>query len=132
MVFTRSEDLEKEFQAMKNAIQEAVKMSPIEKKKKLYAFVDSPLTVGTAYILAQRKDEKDQTNGYNIVSVDSTTFKRAQVQYSPFEAEALGIVWFLNTRDYFTRGAQEIVIFNDAKNMNTFMKSKMNDSYVQL
>ena len=71
-VFTWSEDLEREFQAMKKAIQEAVKLSPIDTKKRLYAFVDSALTVGTAYILAQRKDE---TNGYNIVSVDGTTFK---------------------------------------------------------
>ena len=84
VVFTWSEDLEKEFQAINNAIQEALKLSPIDTKKKLYAFVDSAVTVGTAYILAQRKDEKDETKGYNIVSVDSTTFKRAQVQYSTF------------------------------------------------
>ena len=80
MVFTRSEDLEKEFQAMKNATQEAVRLSPIDTKKKLYAFVDSDVTIGTGYILAQRKDEKDKTKGHNIVSVNSTTFQRAQVQ----------------------------------------------------
>ena len=88
---------------MKKAIQEAVKLSPIDTKKRLYALVDSSVAVGTAYILALRKDEKDETKGYNIVSVDRTTFKRGQVQYSPFEAEALGIVWFLNKEDYFTR-----------------------------
>ena len=66
-----------------------MKLSPIDTKKKLYAFVVSAVTVGTAYILAQRKDEKDETKGYNNLSVDSTTFKRAQVQYSSFEAKAL-------------------------------------------
>ena len=82
-LFTWSADLELEFQAMKRAIQESVKLSP---NKKLNAFVDSALTVGTAYVLAQRKDEKNEKKGYNIISVDSTTFKKAQVQYSPFEA----------------------------------------------
>ena len=94
---------------------------------RLYALVDSSVAVGTAYILAWRKDKKDDTKGYNIVSVHSTTFKRAQVQYSPFEAETLGIVWFLNKDGYFTHCAQDIFIFNDAKNMNTFMKSNLND-----
>ena len=62
-----------------------------------------------------------------FISLDSTTFKWAQVQYSPFETEAMGAVWFLTKEDYFTRGAQEIIIYNDAKNMNTFLKSDMND-----
>ena len=112
---------------MKKAIQEAVNLSPIDTKKKLYAFVNSAVTVGTAYILAQKNNEKDETKCYDILSVDSTTFKRAQVQYSSFEAEALGIVWFLNKEDYFTRGAQDIIIFNNAKNMNTFMKNNLNE-----
>ena len=47
-------------------LQEAVKLSPIDINKKLYAFIDSAVTVGTAYILAQRKDEKDESKGYNI------------------------------------------------------------------
>ena len=59
--------------------------------------------------------------------MDSTIFEKAKVRYSPFEAEALGIVWFLNKEEYFTCGAQEIIIYNDAKNMNTFMKSDMNE-----
>ena len=71
--------------------------------------------MGTAYVLAQRKEEKDERKGYNFISVDSTTFKRAQVQNSPFEAEALGIFWFLMKEDYFTREAQSITIYNDEK-----------------
>ena len=35
VVFTWSEDLEKEFQAMKNTTQEAVRLAPIDTKKKL-------------------------------------------------------------------------------------------------
>ena len=43
VVFTWSQDLQREFQAMKKAIQEAVKLSPIDTKKKLYAFDDSAM-----------------------------------------------------------------------------------------
>ena len=47
VVFTWSADLEKEFWDMEKAIQEAVKLSPIDINKKLYAFVDSAVTMGT-------------------------------------------------------------------------------------
>ena len=111
VIFSWSEDLELAFQAMKRAIQEALKLSPINTRKKLYAFVM------VAYILAQRKDEDDESKGFNIISVDSTTVKRAHVQYSPFMAEALGLFWFLKKKDFFTRGVHQIIIFHDAKNM---------------
>ena len=45
----------REFQGMKRAIKESIKLSPIGISQKLYAFVNLALTVGTAYILAQRK-----------------------------------------------------------------------------
>ena len=52
---------------------------------------------------------------------------RLILQYSPFEADALGIVWFLTKEDYYTRGAQNITIYNDAKNMESFMRSDINN-----
>ena len=58
------------FKTWKKAIQEAVKLSPIDIYKKLYAFLDSAVIIGTAYTLAQRKDEKDESKEYNIISVD--------------------------------------------------------------
>ena len=65
VVFTwlGSADLEKEFKDMKKAIQEAVKLFPIDITKKLYAFADSAVTVGTAYVIAQIKDEKTERKG---------------------------------------------------------------------
>ena len=50
--FTWSADLSLEFQAMKRATQESTKMSPLDRNKKFYAFVDGAVTVGTAYMLA--------------------------------------------------------------------------------
>ena len=41
VVFSWLEDHEREFQGLRKAIQEAVKLSPIDTRKKLYAFVDS-------------------------------------------------------------------------------------------
>ena len=73
----------------------------------LYALVDSAVTVGTAYIITQRKHEEDEKKGYDIISVDSTNFKKSQIQYSPFEAEVLGIVWFLTKEDYYTLSSTE-------------------------
>ena len=61
---------------MKRAIQESIKLSPLDTNKKLYAFVDSAVTVGTAYVLAQRKDENCEKRGYNIISCDSITLKK--------------------------------------------------------
>ena len=42
-------------------------------------------------------------------------------------ADALGIVWFLTKEDYYTRGAQHITIYNDAKNMRSFMNSDISN-----
>ena len=48
---------------MKRAIQEAVKLSPIDINKKPYAFVDSAVTVGTAYILICRQHYLQKSTG---------------------------------------------------------------------
>ena len=56
VVFTWSADLEKEFQVMKKAIQEAVKLSPIDINKKLYTFVDAAVTVGRLLYLQSSGD----------------------------------------------------------------------------
>ena len=109
---------------MKRAIQEAVKLSHIDINRKLYA---SAVTVETAYVLAQRKDEEDERKGYNNIPIGSTTLKRTRVQYFQLEAEALRIVRFLTKEDNSVCRAQKITIYNDAKNMGTFMKSDMNN-----
>ena len=81
------------------------------------------------YLLLQKKvetdNDKDPKNGYVIISCDSTTFRRAQCQYSPFEAELLAITWMCEKEDYNLRGATNFMVFSDAKNLGQFINSDL-------
>ena len=81
------------------------------------------------YLLLQKKQEsdedKDPDHGYVILSCDSTTFRRAQCQYSPFEAELLVITWMCEKEDYNLRGAPAFKVYSDAKNMGQYIKSDL-------
>ena len=128
-VFTWNEALKAEFDSMKQAMREKIKLSPLDLSKKIFCSTDAAVTVGMAYLLVQKKreedDDKDPKHGYLIVSCDSTTFRRAQCQYSPFEAELLSISWMCEKEDFNLRAAPTFKIFNDAKNMGAFLKSDM-------
>ena len=82
-----------------------------------------------AYLLLQKKQEsdedKDPEHGYLIISCDSTTFCRAQCQYSLFEVELLAITWMCKKEDYNLRGARVFKVYSDAKNMEQFIKSDL-------
>lgn len=62
-----------------------------------------------------------------VTSLAASRSKKAQIQYTPFEAVSLGILCFLMKEDYNTCGAQKITIYNNAKNMGTFMQRDMNN-----
>ena len=80
-------------------------------------------------MLLQKKeetdDDKNPENGYLIISCDSTRFRRAQCQYSPFEAVMLAIQYLCQKEDYNLRGAKQFMVFSDAKNMGQFVKSDL-------
>ena len=82
-----------------------------------------------AYLLLQKKNEmdedKDPKHGYLIISCDSTTFRRAQCMYSPFEAELLAITWMCEKEDYNLRAAPLFKVYSDAKNMGFSIKSDL-------
>ena len=63
--------------------------------------------------------------GYVVISCDSTTFRRAQCQYSPFEAELLAINWLCEKEHYNLLGCRSFKVFSDAKNMGSFIKSDL-------
>ena len=81
--------------------------------------------MGMAYILCQLRNPDNEQDGLNIISCDSTTFKKGQCSYSPFEAELAAIHYCMTKEDYFTRGARKITVRSDAKNMNSFLKSDL-------
>ena len=86
-VFRWGEELEAEFESLKKTLKESVKLSPLDVKKRIFAYTDAAVTCGMCYLLIQKKvetdDDKNPENGYLIISCDSTTFRRAQCQYSP-------------------------------------------------
>ena len=92
-VFTWNDSLQAEFDNLKKAMRESIKLSPLDTNKKIFCFTDAAVTCGMAYLLLQKRqesdDDRDPEHSYLIISCDSTTFCRAQCQYSPFEAELL-------------------------------------------
>ena len=83
-VFTWNDNLQAEFISLKKALKEFIKFSPLDTNKRIFCYTDATVTCGMCYLLLQKKVETDD---------DSTTFRRAQCQYSPFEAELLAITW---------------------------------------
>lgn len=119
--FLWNSDLEKELGKMKAAILEHVKLSPLDVTKDVHLWTDAAPTVGMSYLLLQEKVVGDESQGYNIITCDSTTFKRGRSSYSPFEAELAAVHWACKKEDYFLRGAKKIVVRSDAKNMHSFI-----------
>ena len=110
-------------------MRETIKLSPLDLNKRIFCYTDAAVTVGMCYIIVQKKveedDDVDPEHGYLIISCDSTTFRKAQCQYSPFEAELLSISWMCEKEHYNLMAAPMFKIFNDAKNMNAFLKSDL-------
>ena len=86
---------------------------------------DAAPSEGMAYVLAQWKDPEDHKNGVDIVSCDSTTFKRGKRSLSPFEAELAGVHWALTKEHYFTCGAPRIVVYCDCEGLGGFLSQDM-------
>ena len=115
--------MQAEFDNLKKAMRESIKLSPLDINKKIFCFTDAAVTCGMAYLLLQKKQESDEDrdpkHGYLIISCDSTTFCRAQCMYSPFEAELLAITWMCEKEDYNLRAAPVFKVYSDAKNMGS-------------
>ena len=109
-VFRWDDALQSEFESLKAALKESIKLSPLDVNKRIFAFTDAAVTCGMCYLLLQKKVETDDDlnpeHGYLIISCDSTTFCRAQCQNSPFEAELLAITWLCEKEDYNLKGCK--------------------------
>ena len=80
---------------MKAALKQHIKLTPLDTSKDLLIWSDAAPSEGMAYVLAQWKDPDNEKLGVDIVSCDSTTFKRGKRSLSPFEAELAGVLWAL-------------------------------------
>ena len=61
-----------------------IKISPIDVTKNLELVIDSAATIGTSYLLLQKKTE-DPADGYNFISMDSANFPKRKLILCPFE-----------------------------------------------
>ena len=114
--FKWTEDLDKEFLALKDLIQKRVQLSPLDLSKEIHVYTDAAQLVGMAFVLCQPRSD-DEKDGYTIVTCDSTNFTKAQMNYSPFECECLAVQWATHKLDFYIRGAEEVKIFSDAKSL---------------
>ena len=51
--FTWNESLQEEFDNLKQAMKESIKLSPLDVNKKIYCFTDAAVLCGKAYLLLQ-------------------------------------------------------------------------------
>ena len=116
---------------MKAALKEHVKLTPLDTSKDLLVWTDAAPSEGMCYVIAQWKDPEDHKKGVNIVSCDSTTFKRGKRSLNPFEAELAEVHWALTKEHYFTCGAPRITVFCDCEGLGRFIADdieKINNS----
>ena len=77
-----------------------------------------------SYIPVQPKSDIE-ADGVTIISCDSTNFKAGQKGYSAFEAEVACAQWFTSKEDYFIRGAPEVILKSDAKNLDGLLRTEL-------
>ena len=75
--FFWNDDLKNELDAMKAALRQHIRLSPLDTSKDLLVWTDAAPSEGMCYVLAQWKNPGDESLGINIVSCDSTTFNSA-------------------------------------------------------
>ena len=63
---------------------ENVKLFPLDVEKGIVTYTDGAPTVEMVYIFGQFKDPDNEELWVNIVTCDSTTFKRRKCSYSPY------------------------------------------------
>ena len=115
--FHWSDELEKELQDLKKCLKEHVKISPIDVSKNLELVIDSAPTVGTSYLLLQRRDEEDPSKGFKFIAMDSANFRRGQLSLCPFEAEVAGLRYACRKENHYLQACPRITVVTDCKEL---------------
>ena len=58
-MFTWNDSLQAEFDNLKSAMKESIKL-PLDTNKKIFCYTDTAVTCGMAYLLLQKKQESDE------------------------------------------------------------------------
>merc|ERR1712081_79851 len=130
--FKESEQLNQEFELMKNQLKKTVTLSPLEVGRELHLHTDASNN-GLGFILSQpHKDEKKKDyENYNItrniVTLGSAGLSDTQQRYSACEQECLAVLHAIQKVDHFVRGAPEIKVFTDNKNIRDYFNMGLAD-----
>ena len=130
--FKESDQLNEEFEIMKNQLKKTVKLSPLEIGRELHLHTDASNN-GLGYILSQphRDVKKEDYNNYNIrrnlITLGSAGLSETQQRYSACEQECLAVLHAIQKVDHFVRGAPEIKVFTDNKNIRDYFNMGLAD-----
>ena len=111
--FSWNADLEKEFNQLKESLRQYVRISPLDIKKPIHAFVDASSTNGVGYIIIQYYDEDHPEKGACVVKANSTSFSPSQLKYSIIEQELLGLSFLFKDSGYFLQYADRVIVHSD-------------------
>ena len=114
--FQWSDELEKELQDLKQCLKDHIKISPINTDKNLELVIDSVPTVGTSYLLLQRKGE-DPSEGFNFISMDSANFHKGELSLCLFEAEVAGLRYACKKENHYLQACPEVLVVTDCKEL---------------
>ena len=124
--FNWTEDLDQELTELKECLRKFVKLSPVDTKKNLILVIDSAPTVGTSYLLLQMKSE-DPKDGMNFVSMDSSNFRRGQINMCPFEAECAGLRFAVKKENHYMVACPQVLVITDCKSMGSTYAKPLED-----
>ena len=120
--FQWNDELTQELENLKQCLRDHVKISPIDTSKNLEMVIDSAATIGTSYLLLQRKTE-DPADGFNFIGMDSANFRKGQLSLCPFEAEVAGLRYACRKENHFLQACPEILVVTDCRKMlSTYSK----------
>ena len=105
--FTWNSELQKELDDLKTCLKNHIKLSPIDTTKNLELVIDSAATIGTSYLLLQKKTD-DPADGYNFISMDSANFRKGQLSLCPFACRK---------ENHFLQACPEILVVTDCREM---------------
>ena len=112
--FSWTPDLDRDLDELKTCLKQHVKLSPVDVTKNLILVIDSAPTVGTSYLLLQQKGE-DPALGMNFVAMDSSNFKKGQINMCPFEAECAGLRYAVKKEGHYLVACPKVTVVTDCK-----------------
>merc|ERR1711954_37134 len=124
-LFKESDQLTDEFHLMKKQLSKTGILSSLEVGRELHLHTDASNN-GWGFILSQphkdekKKDHENYNIKRNIVTLGSAELSDTQQRYSAGEQECLAVLHAIQKVDHYVRGAPEIKVFTDNKNLKDY------------